>query len=81
MRYEDVKPMDFNDFDAVPGEKVAVVTSWDEVPQFTDEAEARSFWETHTLADHLWHQRRGLSPAGEQYLATHPERRRVPRTV
>ena len=76
MRYEDMKPEDF--YQPTDG-KMDVINSWDEVPQFKDETQAVAFWETHTLADHLWSKKRGLSPAARRYLAEHPEARRPSR--
>jgi hypothetical protein len=75
MRYEDMKPEDF--YQLPHGEKPEIVNSWAEVPQFKDETSAVAYWETHTLATHLWSQKRGLSPAAERYLKEHPEARRT----
>jgi hypothetical protein len=76
MRYEDLKPEDFYQ---PPGGTIEVINSWNEVPEFKDEAEAVAFWETHTLAEHLWSEKRGLSPAARRYLKEHPEARRPSR--
>lgn len=42
-------------------EGMTVIQSMDEIPQFTNEDEEDAFWQTHTLASHLWI-RRGLRP-------------------
>lgn len=49
-------------FHDIPGEKMIVINSWEEVPQFATEEEEADFWDTHTLADHLWSKKRGHRP-------------------
>lgn len=52
MRYEDF----------TPDEAVTIVNSWDEVPHFATEEEAANWWDTHSLAEHLWSKRHGPPP-------------------
>ncbi|HTE84770.1 MAG TPA: hypothetical protein VK821_08550 [Dehalococcoidia bacterium] len=49
-------------FHNIPSEKMLVINSWEEVPHFSSEAEEADFWDTHTLADHLWSKKRGHRP-------------------
>lgn len=49
-------------FHSIPDEEMIVVNSWDEVPHFASEEDEANFWDTHTLAEHLWSKRRGPPP-------------------
>jgi len=45
---------DLADEDFTPDEAVTLVERWEDVPEFTSETEAAAWWDTHSLADHLW---------------------------
>ena len=47
--------------DTDDNEGMTEVQSMEEIPQFQSEDEEDAFWQTHTLASHLWI-RRGLRP-------------------
>ena len=49
LRYEDLGDDDFT-----PDAELTVVERWDDVPQFASEEEAAHWWDSHSLADHLW---------------------------
>jgi hypothetical protein len=56
------KPLYSGPFHDVPDGEMIVVNSWEEVPRFSSEEEEADFWDTHTLADHLWSKKRGPKP-------------------
>lgn len=46
----------------VPDESMIVVSDRSLIPHFSSEEEEASYWDTHTLADHLWKKERGPRP-------------------
>lgn len=67
---------DLTDADLTPDEAVTLVERWEDVPAFTSEDEAAAWWDTHSLADHLWTTTRRGPPEHLAQQAAAERRRR-----